>query len=126
MHDAQLRNFTNYYSVIPESSPSSCEEGGPSCLSDRAGSEAGVGEGAATKYQEPSSQTERFSYITTNPAFGESVRGLRVLQQITPFRTSSIQVSDTSSSSVLQNCLKFVISIFSESYSSKDKSFSGC
>lgn len=50
------------------------------------------GEGDADKYKGTSQGLDSFSYVTMNPGFGETMRGLCILQQIAPFRTSQIQV----------------------------------
>lgn len=38
---------------------------------------------------------DTFTLVTVNPAFGEGLKGIRVLQQMVPFRTSTVGVSET-------------------------------
>lgn len=42
-----------------------------------------------------------FTYTCINPAFGEGLHGFQVLQQITPFRQSKVQVHNTYSTMYL-------------------------
>ena len=84
VNDKQLRDFTNSHAVLP---------GAPSC--DSPGSEgAGCTAGGSTgsRYSQAAQGAEQFTYQLVNPAHGESVRGLQVLQQHVPFRMSTVQV----------------------------------
>ena len=43
-------------------------------------------------YSESSQKVDTFTYTLINPAFGGSVRGVQILNQIVPYRTSRIRV----------------------------------
>ncbi|CAI9730593.1 secreted ARB_06907-like [Octopus vulgaris] len=101
VHDQQLRSFAQKHGVIPEVSKSS-----GSCSVDKEHCSS------SNQYSITASQRPvdgHHTLVTLNPAFGESVHGIRVLQQITPFRTTTIDIHQTGDSVQLQtsNVAKF-------------------
>ena len=92
VNDPKLRDFANSYAALPPSLlphpiAQSCDtgEGDDQCSPPQtdkytraaSGGEGGVGE---------------LTLTVMNPALGEGLRGVRVIQQIVPFRTSTIKV----------------------------------
>ncbi|XP_030854704.1 uncharacterized secreted protein ARB_06907 [Strongylocentrotus purpuratus] len=92
VNDPKLRDFTNAHAILPPS------------LSHTATSECNVGEGegrctpssSENKYSQSASGSgeggERVTLTVVNPALGEGLRGARVIQQLVPFRTSTIKM----------------------------------
>ena len=45
-----------------------------------------------SKYSRETNEDKSFTLTVINPAFGGGLNGLKILQQVTPFRVSKIQV----------------------------------
>ena len=78
MNDQTLRDFTNHHVSNHLFSSGTCSHG--ECSEDGSGHGYVAGTG------------RNFTLICYNPALGEGVAGVRILQQITPYRQSVIQV----------------------------------
>ena len=82
VNDKQIRDFTDKHTTVPVTKASSqCDAEGGACTAS---------EGGALKYT--SQSEESFTYTVVNPAFGDTMRGMKILQQIVSFRTSTIKV----------------------------------
>ena len=82
VNDQTLRDFTNHHVSDHIFSSGSCSN---DVCSEEAGDGHSYGEGRG----------RNFTLICYNPALGEGVAGVRILQQITPYRQSVIQVRKT-------------------------------
>ena len=78
VNDQQLRDFSNKYAVIP--TKQDCD--GIACDNDK----------RPNMYTKEANEKIEFTYTVKNPAFGGSMWGLSIEQQIAPFRTSIIKV----------------------------------
>ena len=77
VNDKELRDFTNYQLSDYLFSPGTCSN--DDCSED-----------LASNYR--SGAARNFTLVCYNPALGEGVAGIKVLQQITPYRQSVIRV----------------------------------
>ncbi|GAB1609702.1 uncharacterized secreted protein ARB_06907-like [Argonauta hians] len=91
VHDQQLRSFAQKHGVIPEVTRMSSSSS--SCSADR-GQCSGVNHYTTTS-------PRHLTLVTFNPAFGNSIHGIRILQQMTPFRATSIEIHQTGEDSIL-------------------------
>ena len=82
MNDKQIRDFTNALSVIPVKPEGTCERNS-GCDNENTA--------AADRYK---SDGEVFRYTSVNPAFGESYRGIKILQQDVPLVMSYVDVRE--------------------------------
>nr|XP_054758103.1 uncharacterized protein LOC129264279 [Lytechinus pictus] len=94
VNDPKLRHFTNEHAKL---SPSLLRSANLQC-------DVGEGEGKCTspssenKYSRSASgsegdETEMVTLTVVNPALGEGLRGVKVVQQLVPFRTSTIKMA---------------------------------
>ncbi|CAL1546091.1 unnamed protein product [Lymnaea stagnalis] len=88
VNDAQVRKFiAQVYASLTPTETEFCSKDASDC------------DGPANN--NPQQQQEIFTLVTVNPAFGEGLRGIRVLQQMIPLRTSTVKVNVTSTKLVL-------------------------
>ncbi|XP_071963371.1 uncharacterized protein [Antedon mediterranea] len=82
VNDPQLRTFMNEYSSITSTFDQSCDSVDQDCS-------------IMTKGRYSNKEIDGKSYTLTviNPALGESLKGLRIIQQIVPYRTSKVKMS---------------------------------
>ncbi|KAK3093303.1 hypothetical protein FSP39_013879 [Pinctada imbricata] len=83
VNDPQLRDFTN--KLVSKSL-----EGGSQCDSIHGNSEEDCGKSEFDRYSQNSMTKREFTLTTYNPALGDGMNGLRVIQQITPLRKSEV------------------------------------
>ncbi|XP_074660573.1 uncharacterized protein LOC141913023 isoform X2 [Tubulanus polymorphus] len=81
VNDPSLRSFTAEYSTIPDDL-AACIRGDDICQKEK----------PSSKYSATINDLKEFTLTVMNPAFGESLHGVRILQQSIPYRTSKIQV----------------------------------
>ncbi|KAK7493419.1 hypothetical protein BaRGS_00015319, partial [Batillaria attramentaria] len=109
VNDKQMRGFAEKcLSALANGGSRSVDE--ESCTSDGCGDS---GESGAQMWQAPKhTVTGVTELVTVNPAFGEGLRGVRILQQTVPLRTSKIKINVTADKVYLttSNVQRFTIS----------------
>ncbi len=87
MNDPQLRNFANQVAEdsLSLSASGSCDADGLDCSqTDNSLKYSGI---------ESLETSGKWTLTVINPALGEGLLGVRILQQSVPFRTSKVEVS---------------------------------
>ncbi|CAG5121151.1 unnamed protein product [Candidula unifasciata] len=78
VNDAQIRQFIDHISATSSQLDNYCSAGSQECGT------------SSNRYK--SLQPEPVTLVTINPAFGDGLKGIAVLQQIIPLRISTVQV----------------------------------
>lgn len=91
VHDEQLRKFSATHGSIPGQHSSVSEE---SCRADTGqcfdSTDDTSNYRASRKHQ--LSMPDTYTLVVNNPALGESAHGIHIIQQITPMRTSTVEI----------------------------------
>lgn len=90
VHDKQLRKFSATYGVIPghsRVSEDSCSADSDHCFDSADDVSPYLGN---RKHQ--LSVPDSYTLVVNNPAIGESIHGVHIIQQITPMRTSTVEI----------------------------------
>ncbi|XP_072171857.1 uncharacterized protein [Diadema setosum] len=107
VNDPKLRDFANSHANIQLASPSP-----QSCHAETG--ECSTSTSSPSKYASPGNRPRgyrSFTLTVVNPALGEGLRGVSVIQQVVPFRTSTIQMDLTEESAELRtkNVARFLL-----------------
>ncbi|XP_033104012.1 uncharacterized secreted protein ARB_06907-like [Anneissia japonica] len=102
VNDPQLRNFMSEYSLVSSTTDQSCDSVDQDCSIIK----------SKGKYSKSKLDGSSFTLTVINPALGESLKGVRIIQQIVPYRTSTVQINLTPDSVTLatSNVAKLSIS----------------